>query len=260
MLRTEAAMEAVSAAPAIPLLRPASAKTVQVLACVGLRKVYRMGEVDVRALDGVDFELRAGEFLVLLGPSGSGKSTLLNILGGLDLPTEGRVFFEDEELTDADDDALTAYRRHHVGFVFQFYNLVPSLTARENVALVTDIADDPLDPEEALGLVGLGERLDHFPTQLSGGEQQRVAIARAIAKRPSVLLCDEPTGALDFRTGILVLEVLERVNRELGTATAVITHNAPIAAVADRVVTLGDGRVRGIRENLTRARASELRW
>jgi len=231
-----------------------------VLACVGLRKVYRMGEVDVRALDGVDFELRAGEFLVLLGPSGSGKSTLLNILGGLDVPSEGRVFFGSEELTDADDDQLTAYRRHHVGFVFQFYNLVPSLTARENVALVTDIADDPLDPEEALGLVGLAERLDHFPTQLSGGEQQRVAIARAIAKRPSVLLCDEPTGALDFRTGILVLDVLDRINRELGTATAVITHNAPIAAAADRVVTLGDGRVYGSRTNATRARASELRW
>jgi putative ABC transport system ATP-binding protein len=238
----------------------ATPRAVAVLSCSALRKVYRMGEVDVRALDGVDLDLRRGEFLVLLGPSGSGKSTLLNILGGLDVPTGGRVFFGHDELTDAGDDELTAYRRHHVGFVFQFYNLIPSLTARENVALVTDIADDPLDAEEALGLVGLGERLDHFPTQLSGGEQQRVAIARAIAKRPSVLLCDEPTGALDFRTGILVLEVLERVNRELGTATAVITHNAPIAAVADRVVTLGDGRVQGVRENTTRARASELRW
>ena len=231
-----------------------------VLSCVGLRKVYRMGEVDVRALDGVDFELLAGEFLVLLGPSGSGKSTLLNILGGLDVPSDGRVFFREQELTEAGDDELTSYRRHHVGFVFQFYNLVPSLTARENVALVTDIADDPLDAEEALRLVGLGERLDHFPTQLSGGEQQRVAIARAIAKRPSVLLCDEPTGALDFRTGILVLEVLERINHELGTATAVITHNAPIAAVADRVVTLGDGRVQGMQQNATRARAADLRW
>jgi putative ABC transport system ATP-binding protein len=232
----------------------------QVLSCVGLRKVYRMGEVDVRALDGVDFELSTGEFLVLLGPSGSGKSTLLNILGGLDVPSDGRVFFREQELTEAGDDELTAYRRHHVGFVFQFYNLVPSLTARENVALVTDIADDPLDAEDALRLVGLGERLDHFPTQLSGGEQQRVAIARAIAKRPSVLLCDEPTGALDFRTGILVLEVLERINHELGTATAVITHNAPIAAVADRVVTLGDGRVQGTQHNPTRARAADLRW
>jgi putative ABC transport system ATP-binding protein len=247
-----------AAAVSAPAVRAAERSAI--LACVGLRKVYRMGEVDVRALDGVDFELRAGEFLVLLGPSGSGKSTLLNILGGLDVPSEGRVFFGAEELTDADDDQLTAYRRHHVGFVFQFYNLVPSLTARENVALVTDIADDPLDPEEALGLVGLAERLDHFPTQLSGGEQQRVAIARAIAKRPSVLLCDEPTGALDFRTGILVLEVLDRINRELGTATAVITHNAPIAAAADRVVTLGDGRVHGTRTNATRARASDLRW
>jgi len=231
-----------------------------ILWCTGLSKIYRMGEVDVRALDGVSFELRAGEFLVLLGASGSGKSTLLNILGGLDVPSDGRVFFGSEELTLADEAELTAYRRHHVGFVFQFYNLIPSLTARENVALVTEIADDPLDPEEALGLVGLGERLDHFPTQLSGGEQQRVAIARAIAKRPSVLLCDEPTGALDFRTGILVLEVLERVNHELGTSTAVITHNAPIAAVADRVVTLSDGRVQDTRRNSERARAADVRW
>ncbi len=231
-----------------------------VLSCVGLRKTYRMGEVDVRALDSVDFTLRSGEFLVLLGPSGSGKSTLLNILGGLDAPTSGRVFFGDAELTEADEDALTRYRRKNVGFVFQFYNLIPSLTARENVALVTDIADDPLEPEEALELVGLGERLDHFPTQLSGGEQQRVAIARAVAKRPSVLLCDEPTGALDFRTGILVLEVIARVNRELGTATAVITHNAPIADIADRVVTLGDGRVQSERSPERRKQPSELRW
>jgi putative ABC transport system ATP-binding protein len=219
-----------------------------------------MGEVEVRALDGVDFALHAGELLVLLGVSGSGKSTLLNILGGLDVPSAGRVFFEGEELTDADEDALTRYRRRHVGFVFQFYNLIPSLTAQENVALVTDIADDPMEPEEALGLVGLGDRLDHFPAQLSGGEQQRVAIARAVAKRPSVLLCDEPTGALDFRTGILVLDVIERVNRELGTATAVITHNAPIAEVADRVVTLADGRVMDERKVSRRARPSDLRW
>ncbi|HEX5102048.1 MAG TPA: ABC transporter ATP-binding protein [Polyangiaceae bacterium] len=231
-----------------------------ILSCVDLSKVYRMGEVDVRALDGVSFELCAGEFLVLLGASGSGKSTLLNILGGLDVPSDGRVFFGSEELTLADEAELTAYRRHHVGFVFQFYNLIPSLTARENVALVTEIADDPLEPEEALGLVGLGERLEHFPTQLSGGEQQRVAIARAIAKRPSVLLCDEPTGALDFRTGILVLEVLERVNHELGTSTAIITHNAPIASVADRVVTLSDGRIQDTRRNTQRARAADLRW
>jgi putative ABC transport system ATP-binding protein len=230
------------------------------LCCNGLKKIYRMGEVDVRALDGVDFELRSGELLVLLGASGSGKSTLLNILGGLDVPSEGQVFFRDQELSQDDEAQLTDYRRHHVGFVFQFYNLIPSLTARENVALVTEIADDPLEPEEALGLVGLGERLDHFPSQLSGGEQQRVAIARAVAKRPSLLLCDEPTGALDFRTGILVLEVLERVNRELGTATAVITHNAPIAEIADRVVTLADGRIQSERSDGRRARASELRW
>jgi putative ABC transport system ATP-binding protein len=247
-------------ASATALERSASAPAGVLLSCTGIEKVYRMGEVDVRALDGVELSLHAGEFLVLLGPSGSGKSTLLNILGGLDVPSAGQVFFRDEELTEADEEQLTSYRRHHVGFVFQFYNLIPSLTARENVALVTDIADDPLEPEDALALVGLGERLDHFPTQLSGGEQQRVAIARAVAKRPSVLLCDEPTGALDFRTGIMVLEVLERVNRELHTATAVITHNAPIAAIADRVVTLGDGRIQSEVPNLERARASTLRW
>jgi putative ABC transport system ATP-binding protein len=219
-----------------------------------------MGEVDVRALDGVDFALREGELLVLLGVSGSGKSTLLNILGGLDLATEGKVFFEGDDLTEADEDALTHYRRKHVGFVFQFYNLIPSLTARENVALVTDIADDPIEAEDALALVGLDDRLDHFPAQLSGGEQQRVALARAVAKRPSVLLCDEPTGALDFRTGILVLDVIERVNRELGTATAIITHNTPIAKIADRVVTLADGRVQSERTVEQRARPDELRW
>ena len=219
-----------------------------------------MGEVDVNALDGVDFSLSAGELLVLLGASGSGKSTLLNILGGLDVPTDGQVFFQDTELTDADEEALTTYRRKHVGFVFQFYNLIPSLTARENVMLVTDIADDPLEAEEALDLVGLGDRLDHFPAQLSGGEQQRVAIARAVAKRPSLLLCDEPTGALDFRTGILVLDVIERINRELGAATAVITHNAPIAEMADRVVTLADGRVQSTRIVEHRARPADLRW
>jgi putative ABC transport system ATP-binding protein len=242
------------------VISPAPRAEAPLLSCEGLRKVYRMGEVDVRALDGVDLALHGGELLVLLGVSGSGKSTLLNIIGGLDVPTAGRVFFAGRELTDADEEALTAYRRRHVGFVFQFYNLIPSLTARENVALVTDIADDPLDADEALALVGLGDRLDHFPAQLSGGEQQRVAIARAVAKRPSVLLCDEPTGALDFRTGIMVLEVIERVNRELGTATAVITHNAPIAEIADRVVTLADGRVHSERLVGRRARAADLRW
>jgi putative ABC transport system ATP-binding protein len=243
------------------LVLPAGASPAgTVLSCQGLRKVYRMGEVDVRALDGVDFALREGELLVLLGASGSGKSTLLNILGGLDVPTSGRVFFGDLDLTDADEETLTRFRRRHVGFVFQFYNLIPSLTARENVGLVTDIASDPLEPEEALALVGLGDRMDHFPAQLSGGEQQRVAIARAVAKRPSILLCDEPTGALDFRTGIVVLEVLERVNRELGAATAVITHNAPIASIADRVVTLADGRVQSDRPVTTRVPVQELRW
>ena len=240
--------------------KPIPEQSEAVLSCKALCKIYGVGEVEVRALDGVDFALHEGELLVLLGASGSGKSTLLNILGGLDVPTGGTVHFGSEELTNADEDALTDYRRHHVGFVFQFYNLIPSLTARENVALVTDIADDPLEPEDALGLVGLGNRLDHFPAQLSGGEQQRVAITRAVAKRPSVLLCDEPTGALDSRTGILVLDVIERVNRELGTASAIITHNAPIAEIADRVITLADGRVQSERYVGRRARASDLSW
>jgi putative ABC transport system ATP-binding protein len=226
----------------------------------GLTKTYRMGEVDVHALRGVDFALDRGEFLVLLGVSGSGKSTLLNILGGLDLPSGGEVRYGDVDLTAADEQELTLYRRHHVGFVFQFYNLIPSLTARENVELVTDIAEDPMDPGEALAMVGLSDRLDHFPAQLSGGEQQRVAIARAVAKRPGLLLCDEPTGALDYQTGILVLEVLDRINRQLGTATAVITHNAPIAALADRVVVLADGRVESERRNDRKARPGDLRW
>jgi putative ABC transport system ATP-binding protein len=225
-----------------------------------LSKVYQMGDVAVRALDRIDFRLNAGELLVLLGASGSGKSTLLNVLGGLDVPTDGRVFFRGAELTHADEDELTEYRRHHVGFVFQFYNLIASLTARENVALVTDISDDPLEPDDALALVGLGDRLDHFPAQLSGGEQQRVAIARAIAKRPPVLLCDEPTGALDSQTGIVVLEVLEQVNRELGTATAIITHNAPIADIADRVVTLADGKIFSERRPGRPKRPSEVTW
>jgi len=198
--------------------------------------------------------------VVLLGASGSGKSTLLNILGGLDVASEGSVRFLDHDLSDADEDELTRYRREHVGFVFQFYNLVPSLTARENVELVTDIADDPMDASEALALVGLGERLDHFPSQLSGGEQQRVAIARAVAKRPALLLCDEPTGALDYKTGVRVLDVLAAVNRDLGTTTAIITHNAPIAAMADRIVTLADGLVAEERRNESKTAASEIRW
>jgi putative ABC transport system ATP-binding protein len=243
-------------------VRPPESETLgrPLLSCRGLSKIYRIADVEARALDGVDLTLRSGELLVLLGPSGSGKSTLLNILGGLDVPSAGRVVFEGRDLTDADEDELTRYRRHHVGFVFQFYNLISSLTALENVALVTDIADDPLDPSAALEMVGLGHRLDHFPAQLSGGEQQRVAIARAVAKRPALLLCDEPTGALDFRTGILVLEVIERVNRELGTATALITHNAPIAEMADRVLTLSDGRIQEERIVGRRARPGELRW
>jgi putative ABC transport system ATP-binding protein len=226
----------------------------------GLSKVYRMGEVEVYALRGVDLELFRGEFVVLLGPSGSGKSTLLNILGGLDVPTSGTVSFLDHDLTVDDEAALTAFRRDHVGFVFQFYNLIPSLTARENVALVTDIAARPMTPEEALGLVGLGDRMDHFPAQLSGGEQQRVAIARAVAKRPDVLLCDEPTGALDYETGVLVLQVLERVNRELGTTTAVITHNAAIAGMADRVIRMRSGRIVGTTRNAERVPPTGLSW
>lgn len=226
----------------------------------GLTKSYHVGEVDIQALRGIDLELYEGEFIVLLGTSGSGKSTLLNILGGLDVPTKGRVFYRKQELTNASDEQLTAYRRDRVGFVFQFYNLVPSLTARENVAIVTEIARTPMSPEQALQMVGLEHRLDHFPAQLSGGEQQRVAIARAIAKRPAVLLCDEPTGALDSKTGIVVLEALERANTELGTTTAVITHNAAIAAMADRVIHISDGRITGIDTNATRAAPRELSW
>ncbi|HRP62505.1 MAG TPA: ABC transporter ATP-binding protein [Phycisphaerales bacterium] len=223
-------------------------------------KVYSMGEVKVHALRGVDLDLYEGEFVVLLGPSGSGKSTLLNILGGLDVPTSGHVNYLDHDLTTDDDAALTRYRRDHVGFVFQFYNLIPSLTARENVALVTEIARNPMDPAEALRLAGLPDRMDHFPSQLSGGEQQRVAIARAIAKRPQVLLCDEPTGALDVKTGIVVLEAIERVNRELGTTTAVITHNVTIAEMADRVVSIFDGKIANIKQNTSKTSPRELRW
>ncbi|MDJ0727472.1 MAG: ABC transporter ATP-binding protein [Prochloraceae cyanobacterium] len=223
-------------------------------------KTYDMGEVKVRALRSIDLELFEGELIVLLGPSGSGKSTLLNILGGLDVPTEGKVWFKGRDLTLASDAALTQFRREYVGFVFQFYNLIPSLTAKENVALVTEIASHPMRPREALGLVGLDDRIDHFPAQLSGGEQQRVAIARAIAKRPQVLLCDEPTGALDFQTGKRVLEAIERVNKELGTTTAIITHNAGIAAMADKVITMRSGEITHIKHNRVKVTPSELEW
>ena len=226
----------------------------------GITKVYRMGDVEVHALRGVDLDLYAGEFVVVLGPSGSGKSTLLNILGGLDVPTSGDVHYLDHRLTGAGDAALTRFRREHVGFVFQFYNLIPSLTALENVELVTEIAEHPMDPAEALRIVDLGERMHHFPSQLSGGEQQRVAIARAVAKRPDILLCDEPTGALDYPTGKLVLEVLERINRELGTIAVVITHNAAIAGMAHRVVRVGSGRIVEISRNERRLSPSELSW
>ncbi|MBT9506632.1 ABC transporter ATP-binding protein [Rhodoferax sp.] len=226
----------------------------------GLSKTYQMGEVKVHALLDVDLTVYRGEFIVLLGPSGSGKSTLLNILGGLDRPSSGIARFAEHELTGATEAQLTRYRREHVGFVFQFYNLIPSLTVRENVELVTDIADKPMPAIDALSLVGLGERLDHFPSQLSGGEQQRVAIARAIVKRPEVLLCDEPTGALDYVTGKLVLEVIERINRELGTTAIVITHNAAIAGMADRVLHLGGGRIQRIERNAQKLKPSELSW
>ena len=225
-----------------------------------INKIYEMGEVSVQALKNVSLDLYTGELLVLLGASGSGKSTLLNILGGLDVPTSGQVIFADRDLTKGGDQALTRFRRKYVGFVFQFYNLIPSLTAKENVALVTEIADYPMKPREALKLVGLEHRINHFPAQLSGGEQQRVAIARAIAKRPQVLLCDEPTGALDFQTGKLVLQVLERVNRELGTTTAVITHNAGIAAMADRVITMRSGEIIRLKCNETKIAPEYLEW
>jgi putative ABC transport system ATP-binding protein len=225
-----------------------------------LTKVYQLGEVQVHALRGVDLDLYEGEFVVLLGPSGSGKSTLLNILGGLDVPSSGTVHYRDHDLTAFDDAALTRYRREHVGFVFQFYNLIPSLTARDNVALITRIAAHPMSPEEALALVGLSDRANHYPSQMSGGEQQRVAIARAIAKRPEVLLCDEPTGALDVQTGILVLEAIARINSELRTTTAVITHNAVIADMADRVISLLDGRIANIRRNTKKLQPRDLAW
>jgi len=244
--------------PATSGLTPSVSEVV--LRATDLGKTYRMGELEVRALRNVDLELRRGEMFVLLGPSGSGKSTLLNILGGLDVPTTGRVRFFDHDLTAADEGELTRFRREHVGFVFQFYNLIPSLTARENVALVTEIAEAPLDPSEALRLVGLADRLDHFPAQLSGGEQQRVAIARAVAKRPDVLLCDEPTGALDLETGKRVLEVLVRVNREMGATVAIITHNAAIARLAHRVVRMQSGSIASVVVNERQAPLSEIEW
>lgn len=225
-----------------------------------LIKIYRMGAVEVHALRGVDVEFHEGELVVLLGPSGSGKSTLLNILGGLDTPTSGTVRFRDRALSLGSERAMNLYRRNHVGFVFQFYNLIPSLTARENVSLVTEIARDPMPPGEALAMVGLADRMDHFPAQLSGGEQQRVAIARAIAKRPDLLLCDEPTGALDSKTGILVLDAIVGINRELGTTTALITHNAVIAEVANRVLYFADGRIVETRRNTVQRAPAELSW
>ena len=252
-----------SKAPA-PLATDAAEATGPVFIARGLTKVYGEGQAAVHALRGVDLDIARGEFVVLLGASGSGKSTLLNILGGLDSATSGSAQWthdgEVHELIGAGDAELTRYRREHVGFVFQFYNLIPSLTARENVSLVTDLAEDPMDAEEALALVGLGERVNHFISQLSGGEQQRVAIARAIAKRPAVLLCDEPTGALDSTTGAMVLQAIERVNRELGTTTIVITHNAPIADMADRVLRLADGSIVETRVNASKLPASELSW
>lgn len=226
----------------------------------GLSKTYHSGPIEVQALRGVDFTARAAEFVVILGPSGSGKSTFLNIIGGLDTATAGEAWFQDQRLTGLDEKALTRYRRDHVGFVFQFYNLVPSLTARENVALVTEIARRPMRPEAALDLVGLSARADHFPAQLSGGEQQRVAIARAIAKNPEVLLCDEPTGALDSATGIKVLEALTQVNAAIGATTLVITHNAAIERIADRTVRFADGRLVEDRANPQRVSPAEVSW
>jgi len=246
-------------AEAVPLpVLPATAAPVFVAR--GLTKVYTMGQVEVHALRGVDLEIYPSEFIVLLGPSGSGKSTLLNILGGLDSPTSGSARWHDHDLAHADEAELTRYRRAHVGFVFQFYNLIPSLTARENVALVTEMSAHPMAPEDALALVDLGGRLDHYPAQMSGGEQQRVAIARAIAKRPDVLLCDEPTGALDYATGKVVLKAIARINAELGTTAVVITHNAPIAQMADRVMRMADGRIASIERNARKLSAERISW
>jgi putative ABC transport system ATP-binding protein len=246
--------------PSPPQALPAPAPADAVFHLRQVSKLYRMGEAQVQALCGVDLDLHPGEFVVLLGASGSGKSTLLNILGGLDRPSSGQVHYREHDLAAASPAELTRFRREHVGFVFQFYNLIPSLTAYENVALVTEIAAAPMDPDQALALVGMSARRDHFPAQLSGGEQQRVAIARAVAKRPDVLLCDEPTGALDYPTGKLVLDVLQRINRELGTITVVITHNAAIAALADRVIRISSGRILDIRRNPSRASAEDISW
>jgi putative ABC transport system ATP-binding protein len=243
-----------------PELPPPQVSTGVVFEARDLRKIYHTGELDVVALGGVDLELNAGEFVCLLGASGSGKSTLLNILGGLDVPTSGNLTYKGWPLDGSDENTLTLFRRNCVGFVFQFYNLIPSLTARENVALITAISRDPMTPEEALDMVGLSGRMDHFPSQLSGGEQQRVAIARAIAKRPEVLLCDEPTGALDVTTGVVVLEAVERINRELGTLTVIITHNAVMAEMADRVLHLSDGKIVSSHRNEVRLPASQLKW
>jgi putative ABC transport system ATP-binding protein len=237
-----------------------SEKTSKVFIARGLTKIYRMGDVDVHALRGIDLEIFEGEFVVLLGPSGSGKSTLLNILGGLDAPTGGQAFYREHDLVKASEQDLTRYRREHVGFVFQFYNLIPSLTVRENVALVTEISENPMSPDEALERVGLKDRLNHFPSQLSGGEQQRVAIARAIAKRPDELLCDEPTGALDYDTGKVVLDVIARINQDLKTTTVVITHNAAIGGMADRVLRLANGRIESEKRNVKKLTAGELSW
>jgi putative ABC transport system ATP-binding protein len=234
--------------------------TEEVIRVEKLTKIYRSGEVDVSALSGVDLSLERGEIAVMLGPSGSGKSTLLNLIGGLDRATSGRIWFNGTELTEASDRALTRYRREHLGFVFQFYNLIPSLSAWENVALVTEIAPEPMAPDEALAMVGLKDRMHHFPAQLSGGEQQRVAIARAIAKRPELMLCDEPTGALDSKTGIIVLEALTRINRDIGTTIAIITHNAVIRAVADQVFTFKDGRIADHQRNASRLEVSQVSW
>jgi putative ABC transport system ATP-binding protein len=240
--------------------RPHTPAAAPMFSARAITKVYTMGEVQVHALRGVDLDIYASEFVVLLGPSGCGKSTLLNILGGLDTPSSGSAKWRDHDLTHASDSELTRYRREHVGFVFQFYNLIPSLTARENVTLVTEMSQRPMQPEQALDLVGLGDRLDHYPSQMSGGEQQRVAIARAIAKRPDVLLCDEPTGALDFATGKIVLEVIAKINAELGTTAAVITHNAPIAQIADRVMRMADGRIASIERNPAKLRPDQISW
>jgi putative ABC transport system ATP-binding protein len=245
---------------AVPATQPAHEDKPAAFRARALTKVYYMGETEVHALRGVDLDIHEGELVVLLGPSGSGKSTLLNILDGLDRPTSGQVYFRDHELTACNDHQLTSFRRRHVGFIFQFYNLIPSLTARENVSLVTELVAQPMKAEEALKLVGLADRMDHFPAQMSGGEQQRVAVARSIAKRPEVLLCDEPTGALDSATGIRVLEALADVNQTLGTTTVVITHNASIAAMADHIIRFGDGRITSVETNATKRKASEVSW